>query len=85
MKPPDRRCTKGWADGKVSGIISENTIQVDCVPRHVLDVRRLFLDGKSDKECTNEPEDVIAQKVQEASRHSECARRPPPWLSDYDC
>ncbi|KAK3874473.1 hypothetical protein Pcinc_008865 [Petrolisthes cinctipes] len=74
-----------WADGKVTGITSENTIEVDGVPRHVLDVRRLFLDGESDEEHTDEPDDVIAQEVQEAPRRSELTRRPPAWLSDYEC
>ncbi|KAK3880830.1 hypothetical protein Pcinc_014717 [Petrolisthes cinctipes] len=84
VKPADRRCTTGWADGKVTGITSENTIEVDCVQCHVLDVCRLFLDGESDEEHTDEPDDVIAQEVQEAPRRSERARRPPAWLSDYE-
>ncbi|KAK3879159.1 hypothetical protein Pcinc_016253 [Petrolisthes cinctipes] len=84
VKPADKRCMTGWADGKVTGITSENTIEVDGVPRHVLDVCRLFLDGESDEEHTDEPDDVIAQEVQEAPRRSERARRQPAWLSDYE-
>ncbi|KAK3883179.1 hypothetical protein Pcinc_012488 [Petrolisthes cinctipes] len=84
VKPADRRCMTGWADGKVTGITSENTIEVDGVPRHVLDVCHLFLDGESDEKHTDEPDDVIAQEVQEVPRRSERARRPPAWLSDYE-
>lgn len=85
VKPADRRCTSRWTDGKVTGIKSENTVEVDGVPRHVLDIRRLFLDEESDEECPDDVEDVRTPDVQEAPRCTGRTRRPPLWLSDYEC
>ena len=43
--------------------LTGNTIEVDGVPRHVLDIRCLFLNEESDKDYTDEPGDVIAQEA----------------------
>lgn len=39
VKPANVRCTSRWLHGRVTGIISANTIEIDNVPRHILDVR----------------------------------------------
>lgn len=41
VKPTDGRCTSRWRPGRVTAVISVNNIEVDGVPRHVLDLRRL--------------------------------------------
>ena len=40
VKPPGARCTTRWTPGQVTGVVSNNTVHVDGVPRHVLDLRR---------------------------------------------
>ena len=83
VKPMDKRCTSHWADGRVTGITSENTVEVDGVPRHVLDIRRLFLDEESDEECQDEVEDAPALDAGEVPRCTGGKRCPPAWLSFY--
>ena len=46
VKPPGARCTTRWTTGQVTGVVSNNTVLVDGVPRHVLDVRRLGPEGR---------------------------------------
>jgi transposase InsO family protein len=41
VKPVNARCTDRWRTGKVTGVVSESTVEVDGVPRHVLDLRGL--------------------------------------------
>ncbi|KAF6023195.1 hypothetical protein EB796_018494 [Bugula neritina] len=40
LKPPTPSCTKQWALGEVTGVISRHTVCVNGVPRHVRDVRK---------------------------------------------
>ncbi|XP_043247110.1 uncharacterized protein LOC122394343 [Amphibalanus amphitrite] len=47
VKPPGARCTTRWSTGQVTGVVSGNTVLVDGVPRHVLDVRRVTPEGGS--------------------------------------
>ena len=42
VKPPSGTCTTRWTQGKITGLTSSNTVSVDGVPRHVLDLRRVF-------------------------------------------
>lgn len=39
VKPPHATCTTRWRPGSVTGVISENVVEVAGVPRHVLDLR----------------------------------------------
>ena len=41
VKPVNKRCTSRWTEGVVTGVVSHNNVEVDGVPRHVLDIRRL--------------------------------------------
>jgi transposase InsO family protein/ribonuclease HI len=41
VKPPDGRCTSRWTSGVVSKVTSRNNIEINGVPRHVLDLRRI--------------------------------------------
>ena len=42
VKPPGARCTSRWQTGRVTGVTSTNNVDVDGVPRHVLDIQRVF-------------------------------------------
>ena len=48
VKPVNRRCTSRWTEGVVTGIVSRNNVEVDGMPRHVLDIRHLV--GEEDGE-----------------------------------
>ena len=48
VKPVNKRCTSRWTEGVVTGIVSRNNVEVDGVPRHVLDIHRLV--GNEDEE-----------------------------------
>ena len=39
VKPPNNRCTKRFNGGRVTGILSQQSVEVDGVPRHVRDLR----------------------------------------------
>ena len=45
VKPPDVKCTSVWARGNVTAINSANNLEVDGMPRHVLDLRPVFIEG----------------------------------------
>ena len=45
MKPPSARCNSKWGKGFVTGVNSANNIEVDYVPRHILDVRPVVVPG----------------------------------------
>ena len=52
VKPPGARCTSRWGIGHVtkSGT-TRNTVEVDNIPRHILDVRRVS--DRSEPRCTS--------------------------------
>ena len=81
VKPGHARCTTKWAQGRVTSINSKNNVSVDGMPRHVLDVRPVFLPvegGESDGDQVEADEDAPP-----VPRRSGRVRRPPPWLADY--
>ena len=41
MKPPRARCTTPWPIGMITGVQSEQRLEVNGIPRHVSDVRRV--------------------------------------------
>ena len=57
VKPPNARCTTQWQKGRVTGINSRNSISVDRMPRHILDVRRVILPSQSVEEPVEEEEE----------------------------
>lgn len=80
VKPPDAKCTTQWRRGKVTDVHSTNTLSVDGIPRHVLDVRRVTLPSESSEdECQGE-----AQEVEVVPRRSQRKRRQPVWMRDYE-
>ena len=41
VKPPHAKCTTHWGKGVVTRINSRNNVEIDGMPRHVLDIRRV--------------------------------------------
>ena len=41
MKPPRARCTTPWPVGTVAGVQSQQRLEVNGIPRHVSDLRRV--------------------------------------------
>ena len=89
MKPPGARCTSRWQMGRVTGVTSTNNVDVDGVPKHVLDIRRVFREDDSDREESGsgdgrggEDEEVLPGPDGSSGRHAR-DRRPPAWLNDY--
>lgn len=61
VKPPNARCVTQWKRGVVTGINSSNNIEVDGMPRHVLDVRKFVrLELESDNDHT---EDEVEEEI----------------------
>ncbi|MEL6803533.1 MAG: reverse transcriptase-like protein, partial [Bacteroidota bacterium] len=48
VKPPRPLCTAQWTKGKVTKVISSNNVEVDGVPRHTLDIRKVVKGVVSD-------------------------------------
>lgn len=44
VKPPQARCTSRWSVGDVTKVNSANNVEVNGIPRHILDIRKLFDD-----------------------------------------
>ena len=76
VKPPDARCTSQWGMGKVTKVNSKNNVEVEGVPRHILDIRpvRHGEEGGEGQEVVGEEQGVKRYP----SRH----RAPPRWLQD---
>ncbi|GAB1600005.1 hypothetical protein Ahia01_000278000, partial [Argonauta hians] len=99
VKPPDCRCTTQWGRGTVTGVNSRNNVSVDGVPRHILDIRRVFREvgyesEESECDAMDErgagPEEVTESVVGESGtggraeqRRSSRARHRPAWHADY--
>ena len=76
VKPGNARCTTRWMRGGVTRVNSANNIDVDGVPRHVLDIRRVVEDSSDEAESDEEP-------AQEEQRYPRRERRAPVWLQDF--
>ena len=82
VKPPKVRCTSKWNRGTVTGVNSINNVEIDGMPRHVLDIRRV-IDPDSDDENENVDENVPDNEASVARRNPMLDRRPPTWMADF--
>ena len=89
VKPGQTRCTTKWNRGKVTAINSTNNISVDGMPRHVLDLRRVY-DFYENEIAEDGPEDPGKEQPVEEDRptspgvrRSTRVRHPPVWMSDF--
>ena len=80
VKPPNARCTTKWKKGRVTQINSRNNVEINGMPRHVLDIRPVINEeseqvgddeSKSDaceeQEVRNEQQDEVTEEQQEDS------------------
>ena len=74
VRPGDARCTTRWGRGYVTGVNSANNIEVDGVPRHILDVRPVVEEV---------PEGLTANVEDEIRRYPRRDRHAPTWMRDY--
>ncbi|KAK7068838.1 hypothetical protein SK128_011371 [Halocaridina rubra] len=86
VKLSNNRCPFRWQEGRVSWVESRNNVEVDGVPRHVLDIRHLF----ADQEESNGDEDdaVMSEESPESAvmtqpRRSNRVRWPLVWHQIY--
>ena len=75
VKPPDAKCTSQWNRGRVTKVTSANNIEVDHMPRHILDVR-----------AAGNPDAVRREQSQSPAecRYPLRHRQAPVWHRDYD-
>ena len=100
VKPPNVRCTSQWKKGVVTRVNSSNNVEVDGMPRHILDVR-IDIDERSESECDTERENSGRNKRTSDTNETEpptdpppaivvrrnpvrTTRQPPSWLSEYE-
>ena len=48
VKPKDGKCTFRWTVGRVTVVTSVNNVDVDGMLRHILDIRKLYGNGKDE-------------------------------------
>ncbi|GFR89467.1 Pol polyprotein [Elysia marginata] len=78
VKPPSAKCTQQWIRGEVTGVNSRNNVEVDGMPRHVLDIRPVI----STEEVEIGPE--ISTEDEVIGRPcSQRQRRLSVWMRDY--
>ena len=87
VKPPNVRCTSQWTCGKVTGCNSGNNVEVDGMPRHILDIRQVVrADEAQDTELDIGGGDHAGGGggvPQGDRRYPARLRRPPGYLADY--
>lgn len=98
VKPPNAKCTSRWGRGVVTGTQSKNNVMVDGVPRHILDLRRVFHpasnnDGEEEEgeirtEADSAPQTELNLRGEEpetiVSQRPQRERRRPAWMKDYE-
>ena len=83
VKPPDARCTSHWTKGVITNINSACNVEVNRMPRHILDIRRVIpssIPESSSADDSTSPSEVPSEDVR---RYPQRDRHPPQWMSDY--
>ena len=78
VKPASAKCTAQWGRGRVSRINSANNIEVDGVPRHVLDLRPVVHGDAEDLPLGEATDPDVPDR-----RYPQRERRAPVWAQDY--
>jgi len=81
VKPPGARCTTQWGRGVVTKVNSRNNVEVNHVPRHVLDLRKVAVPDDGD-DAENDQHNVAFDEASEP-RYPQRVRRVPAWQGDY--
>lgn len=83
VKPADARCTSRWARGTVTKVNSASNVEVDHMPRHVLDIRSVEGFDQSVPE-QDEVQDEGQDNRETERRYPGRARQAPVWHGDYE-
>lgn len=87
VKPPQASCTQPWREGKVTGIVSNLSVEVDGIPRHLADVRRIVMSndgGSSDEEGESVGGGDYVDDADDRVRTRRDVRLFPRWLDDFE-
>ena len=79
VKPGNARCTAHWERGEVTNINSANNVEVDGIPRHILDIRQVV-----ELDQVSSSEDEMTEEGRHEPRYPQRDRRGPSYLEDYD-
>lgn len=77
VKPPNIRCTSRWQRGRVTKINSNNNVEINGMPRHILDVRKIV--HFEEDIGNNEEEGTSTDSASRPQRE----HRTPSWMNDY--
>ena len=94
VKPPQSSCTRPWREGDVTAVISDLSIEVNGVPRHIGDVRAVTNGnsgdasrGEGEREVESEDENVddrVDDIETPVGRPRRNVRMFPTWLRDFE-
>ena len=76
VKPNSTRCTSEWEEGTMTHVRNGLVVEVDGIPRHIADVRRL---GDA---ATNVVSSIQPSNDSQEPR-AERQKKVPNWLNDY--
>lgn len=76
VKPHPVRCTSKWDVGTVTKVNSTNNIEVDGMPRHILDIRPVV-------QPPSQMSVEATEQGQTADTRPGRNRKPPVWMNDY--
>ena len=86
VKPPAARCTSLWPKGRVTDQLTSRSVEVNGIPRHVGDVRRVPTEDNSSEEDTDEKHQGEEERIAEESVRPQRDRRRPDFYGNnvYD-
>ena len=86
IRPGSARCFTQWDRGFVTGINSVNNVEVNGVPRHILDLRRVIRDEPELEQQRDAAEEQPPEAIEEdipARRYPRRDRVAPVWMRDF--
>ena len=75
MKPPDNQCDSQYKVGRITGIISEQTVEVDKVCRFIRDLRHVRVDNDSNEDPEDDEELYVVLPEDETNKMPMLRRR----------
>ena len=77
LKPPGSKCTTEWSRGKVTKVNSSNNVEVDGMPRHILDMRHVYQEQEPEEQQdvdheNAELEDQLQEPEEVQNEEHEC-------------
>lgn len=82
VKPADSKCTSRWTRRTVTEVNSANNVEVDHMPRHILDIRPVEDSDHSAPEMDEIQEEHV--NTEDERRYPSRVRQAPAWHGDYE-